>query len=104
MEISRHIQSIFSASAEAPTAGKNDAAVQAVSQLKAAGSATSTSSEKKQQTEPRLEELQEAIRALPEIDMEQVATIKKAIARGELSVDVKVLAHSLLAYHRGSDV
>jgi negative regulator of flagellin synthesis FlgM len=54
--------------------------------------------------EPRLEQLQEAIRALPDIDMEQVMAIKQAIARGELSADVKVLAHTLLSYHRGHDL
>ncbi len=44
------------------------------------------------------------MRALPEIDLDQVAAIKKALANGELSSDVKVLAHSILAYHRGTDV
>ncbi|UUA73951.1 MULTISPECIES: flagellar biosynthesis anti-sigma factor FlgM [unclassified Cellvibrio] len=94
MEISRHIKSGYSAPTEASASGKTDA----VAQAKAAASAQSSTAE------PRLEELQEAMRALPEIDMDQVTAIKQALARGELSSDVKVLAHSILAYHRSSDL
>ena len=94
MEISRHITSGYSAATEAPAAGKTGVA---------APSKTAAATQNAN-AEPRLEELQEAMRALPEIDLEQVAKIKKALANGDLSSDVKVLAHSILAYHRGTDV
>lgn len=96
MEISRHIKSGYSVPAEAANAGKPDAITPSKN-----GASTSAQGSK---TEPRLEDLQEAMRALPEIDLDQVATIKQALARGELSSDVKVLAHSILAYHRSSDL
>lgn len=93
MEISRNIPAAgYSAAAEPVASPKVESAEQP--KVQAAG----------QKPEPRLEQLQEAIRALPDIDMEQVAAIKKALATGELSADVKVLAHSILAYHRGSDL
>ncbi|AQT59869.1 MAG TPA: flagellar biosynthesis anti-sigma factor FlgM [Cellvibrio sp.] len=94
MEISRHITSGYSAATEAPAAGKTGVA---------APSKTAAATQNAN-AEPRLEELQEAMRALPEIDMDQVTAIKQALARGELSSDVKVLAHSILAYHRSSDL
>jgi negative regulator of flagellin synthesis FlgM len=92
MEISRNITAGYSAPAEPVASPNRETAGQP--KVQAPG----------QKPEPRLEQLQEAMRALPEIDMEQVAAIKKALARGELSADVKVLAHSILAYHRGSDL
>ena len=92
MEISRNINAGYSAPAEPATSAKIGVSEQP--KVSAAGP----------KPEPRLEQLQEAIRALPEIDMDQVAAIKKALAQGQLSADVKVLAHSILAYHRGSDV
>ncbi len=92
MEISRNIKAGYSAPAEPVASTKTEAAEQP--KVAAAGP----------KPEPRLEQLQEAMRALPEIDMDQVAAIKKALANGELSSDVKVLAHSILAYHRGTDV
>lgn len=94
MEISRHIKSGYSAPTEASSTGKTDPITPAKASVSAQGS----------NAEPRLEELQEAMRALPEIDMDQVTAIKQALARGELSSDVKVLAHSILAYHRSSDL
>lgn len=94
MEISRHIKTGVSASTEAQATAKTESAP--VTKTAVTGQQTSA--------EPRLEELQEAMRALPEIDMEQVTAIKQALVRGELSSDVKVLAHSILAYHRSSDL
>lgn len=94
MEISRQIPAGYSAPAESTVASPK---------VESTGLAPKVQPVS-QKPEPRLEQLQEAIRALPDIDMEQVAAIKKALARGELSADVKVLAHSILAYHRGSDV
>ena len=95
MEISRNIKAGYSAPTETTSSAKTDAATSARAEKVAAAGP---------KPEPRLEQLQEAMRALPEIDLEQVAAIKKALANGDLSSDVKVLAHSILAYHRGTDV
>lgn len=100
MEITRHTKTGYSIPAETVATQRPDSAP------KTAGTASSapmlTSSEPA--PEPRLDQLQEAMRKLPEVDLEQVAAIKQAIARGELSSDVRVLAQSILAYHRGSDL
>ena len=96
MEISRNIKAGYSATTETANSAKTDAANAAANTEKVAAAGP--------KPEPRLEQLQEAMRALPDIDLEQVAKIKKALANGELSSDVKVLAHSILAYHRGTDV
>lgn len=92
MEISKHLKAGYSLAAEAASSTKTESASTAKTAAVAA------------KAEPRLEQLQEAMRALPEIDMDQVTAIKQALARGELSSDVKVLAHSILAYHRSSDL
>lgn len=92
MEISKHLKAGYSLAAEAASSTKTEPASTAKTAAVAA------------KAEPRLEQLQEAMRALPEIDMDQVTAIKQALARGELSSDVKVLAHSILAYHRSSDL
>jgi negative regulator of flagellin synthesis FlgM len=47
--------------------------------------------------------MHDALRAMPEIDLDRVAAIKQALQRGELSSDPAELAGSMLAYHRGSD-
>jgi negative regulator of flagellin synthesis FlgM len=92
MEISRNINAGYSAPAEATAGTKTEAAAPAKPSAVA------------QKPEPRLEQLQAAMRALPEIDMDQVMAIKQAMARGDLSSDVSVLAQSILAYHRSSDI
>jgi negative regulator of flagellin synthesis FlgM len=92
MEISRNTKASYSAPTEAATSTKTDAA------------STPKAAAVTQKPEPRLEQLQEAMRALPEIDMDQVTAIKQALVRGDLSPDVKILAHSILAYHRSSDL
>lgn len=92
MEISKHLKAGYSLPGEAATSTKTEPASTAKTAAVVA------------KVEPRLEQLQEAMRALPEIDMDQVTAIKQALARGELSSDVKVLAHSILAYHRSSDL
>ncbi len=50
-----------------------------------------------------LEQMHDALRAMPEIDLDRVAAIKQALQRGEISSDPAELAGSMLAYHRGSD-
>ncbi|MBC8648816.1 flagellar biosynthesis anti-sigma factor FlgM [Pseudomonas sp. MTM4] len=50
-----------------------------------------------------LEQMHEALRAMPEIDLDRVAAIKQALQRGEISTDIGQLASSMLSYHRGND-
>lgn len=52
---------------------------------------------------PRLDELQSALRSMPEVDLDKVANLKAALARGELISDPQALAGSMLTYHSGSD-
>lgn len=44
---------------------------------------------------------QKAIAALPAIDMERVAEIKEALARGDIAFDPKKLAGLIERHHRG---
>lgn len=92
MEISRHLKPSLNLPSDAP------AQVQSVSAQPSASSARAVAS-----AEPRLEELQSALRSLPEVDMDKVATLKAALARGELLSDPQALAGSMLTYHSGSD-
>lgn len=50
-----------------------------------------------------LEQMHEALRAMPEVDLDRVAAIKQALQRGEISTDIGQLASSMLSYHRGND-
>ncbi len=50
-----------------------------------------------------LEQMQEALRAMPEVDLDRVAAIKQALQRGEISSNVDELASSMLSFHRGND-
>lgn len=50
-----------------------------------------------------LEQMHDALRAMPEVDLDRVAAIKQALQRGEISTDVGDLASSMLSYHRGND-
>ncbi|GAB6390377.1 flagellar biosynthesis anti-sigma factor FlgM [Stutzerimonas marianensis] len=88
MEISRHFKPAITASSETvrPTTARPAA-----------------------QTAPRpaeslpLEQMHDALRAMPDVDLDRVAAIKQALQRGEISTDVAELASSMLSYHRGSD-
>ncbi|WP_152219168.1 flagellar biosynthesis anti-sigma factor FlgM [Pseudomonas sp. SCB32] len=51
----------------------------------------------------RLDEMQETLRAMPDVDQDRVAEIRRALMNGELQNDTRVLATSILSYHRGSD-
>lgn len=51
----------------------------------------------------RLDEMQETLRAMPDVDQSRVAEIRRALMNGELQNDTSVLATSILSYHRGSD-
>lgn len=50
-----------------------------------------------------LEQMNEALRAMPEVDLDRVAAIKQALQRGEISTNPGELAGSMLSYHRGND-
>ncbi|MEL7560568.1 flagellar biosynthesis anti-sigma factor FlgM [Stutzerimonas chloritidismutans] len=50
-----------------------------------------------------LEQMHDALRAMPEVDLDRVAAIKQALQRGEITADVGDLASSMLSYHRGND-
>lgn len=50
-----------------------------------------------------LEQMHEALRAMPEVDLDRVAAIKQALQRGEIATDVAELASSMLSFHRGND-
>lgn len=50
-----------------------------------------------------LEQMHEALRAMPEVDLDRVAAIKQALQRGEISTNPGELAGSMLSYHRGND-
>ncbi|MGG2399543.1 flagellar biosynthesis anti-sigma factor FlgM [Pseudomonas sp. SH1-B] len=91
MEISRHLKPSLNLPGDTP------AKVQSA-QLQQQASTRASSSE-----EPRLEQLQAALRSLPEVDLDKVAQLKAALAGGELSSDPAALASSMLTYHSGSD-
>jgi negative regulator of flagellin synthesis FlgM len=93
MEISRQIKPGFSVQGEAPVP------VQSERPNPAAAAPTA----KPATGEPRLEQLQDALRSLPEIDLGKVAAIKQALQRGEIHSDSAALASSMLSYHSGSD-
>ena len=89
MEISRHFKPALTPATEAsstrqPAASYNAAAVRQPESLP-------------------LEQMHDALRAMPDIDLDRVAAIKQALQRGEISTDPAALAGSMLAYHRGSD-
>lgn len=50
-----------------------------------------------------LEQMHDALRAMPEVDLDRVAAIKQALQRGEISTNPGELAGSMLSYHRGND-
>jgi negative regulator of flagellin synthesis FlgM len=91
MEISRHLKSSLNLPSDAPVQVQS-ARPQPSGNTRTAGS-----------QEPRLEQLQDALRNLPDVDLDKVAQLKAALARGELSSDPAALAGSMLTYHSGSD-
>lgn len=50
-----------------------------------------------------LEQMHDALQAMPEVDIDRVAAIKQALQRGEISTDVGELASSMLSFHRGNE-
>ncbi len=92
MEISRHLKPSLNLPSDAP------AQLQSTRPQPQAGSSRSAASD-----EPSLEQLQSTLRSLPEVDLDKVAALKAALARGELISDPQALAGSMLTYHSGSD-
>jgi negative regulator of flagellin synthesis FlgM len=43
------------------------------------------------------------MRNLPDVDLDKVASIKQALAQGDISTDAGDLAGSMLTYHSGND-
>ncbi|MDO6705550.1 flagellar biosynthesis anti-sigma factor FlgM [Photobacterium sp. 1_MG-2023] len=46
-------------------------------------------------------EAQKELAELPEIDMEKVAAVKQALAKGDLKLDVETLSSAILEFHTG---
>lgn len=93
MEISRQFKPAFNVQSETPALSK---AERSTSALTASAPARSPA--------PRLEHLQDAMRSLPDIDLDKVAAFKLALQRGDIATDSAALASSMLSYHSGSDV
>lgn len=92
MEITRQFKPVLASQTEAPLQAR---AAAAESKRPAGASAPAESLP--------LEQLQDALGALPEIDLAKVEAIKQALQRGEISLDAGVLSRSMLAYHNGND-
>lgn len=90
MEISRHFKPAPTPAAEASSTRQPSARPAAETLVRQSASLP-------------LEQMHDALRAMPEIDLDRVAAIKQALQRGEISSDPAELAGSMLAYHRGSD-
>lgn len=93
MEITRQLTSIAPATSEPAKAARSERA--------AAVAATSATAPVNDSL--RLDEMQETLRAMPDVDQDRVTEIRRALMNGELSNDTRMLATSILSYHRGSD-
>lgn len=94
MEITRQLTPGYTLPSDATAPAKLDASTPA----KTDASADAKSSE------VRLDVLQDAMRSLPDVDMDKVAAAKQALLRGDINTDIASLASSILSYHKGSDV
>ncbi len=93
MEISRQFKAALNVQTEASTPVN----VERASQAKASAGASVNAAPS------QLEALQDAMRSLPDVDLDKVAAIKQALQRGEIVGDSAMLAGSMLTYHSGSD-
>ncbi|WP_448678633.1 flagellar biosynthesis anti-sigma factor FlgM [Pseudomonas nicosulfuronedens] len=93
MEITRQLTSVALATSESARSARSERAVPVAE--------TSTSAPVSESL--RLDEMQETLRAMPDVDQNRVAEIRRALMNGELGNDTSVLATSILSYHRGSD-
>jgi len=94
MEITSQLTPSYTLASDATAPAKLDAPTPA----KAEASTVAKS------TEARLDLLQDAMRSLPDVDMDKVTAAKQALLRGDINTDTAALASSILSYHRGSDV
>lgn len=101
MEITRQLQPGYSAPSEAPSTTSTPK-VDSTGLTRLEGDTTDTAGSSAT-NEPRLEQLQDAMRQLPDVDMDKVLAIRQALARGELAIDSATLAKLMASYHRGSD-
>ena len=91
MEITRQLKPVIGAPAQsaAPQRSQREEAARPAAQAPAASGALP------------LEQVQEALGALPEVDLDKVAAIRDALARGEVSLDPGALSRSMLDFHGG---
>jgi negative regulator of flagellin synthesis FlgM len=94
MEINRHLKVGYAVQSEAP---KLQQAERAATSRAAGDTGAAASSE----APLPLERMQEALRALPDVDLDKVAALRQALQRGELASDSASLAASMLDYHGG---
>jgi len=92
MEISRYSKSVVAVAESAGTVRSGNAGQ----------SAQQPSSKRVKADSMPLEQMQENLRALPDVDLAKVQEIKQALQRGEIATDPAGLAAAILAFHRGS--
>jgi negative regulator of flagellin synthesis FlgM len=104
MEITRQLQPGYNASTDSATSATKveSTTLAKIDGAKLEGS-TADAAPVHADTEPRLEQLQDAMRQLPDVDTDKVLAIRAALARGELAIDTATLAKLMASYHRGSD-
>ncbi|MEN0036241.1 MAG: flagellar biosynthesis anti-sigma factor FlgM [Cellvibrio sp.] len=100
MEITRQLQPGYSTPTDSASATNAPAKVEST---KLDANILDTSAASNATAEPRLEQLQDAMRQLPDVNMEKVLAIRQALARGELSIDSSTLAKLMASHHRGSE-
>lgn len=88
MEINRHLNLTPTPVSE-PAAASRSTREAASTALPAAGGAD---------VRP-LEQLQDALRALPEVDLDKVESLRKALRDGNLDSSASALANGILIYH-----
>lgn len=52
----------------------------------------------------RLDRMQQTLREMPDVDAARIAQIRLALGSGEIPADARLLASSIVSYHRGTDV
>ncbi len=90
MEITRQPATGFSRCAEPAGTGKSPSATD-----KAVAAVSAPTSVK-----PGLEQIQSVLGQLPTLDLDKVASLKSALAAGELVTDTAALAAAMLVYHQ----
>lgn len=92
MEITRQLKPALGAAVQSPAPARVSSRAPAQSgTAQASGSAGALP----------VEQLQDALGALPDVDLDKVAAIRDALARGEISLDPEALSRSILDFHGG---